>query len=36
MKAQVRSEGIIVLLSLTSVLEGVGGQRLAPASVPPG
>jgi len=30
MKAQVRSEGIAVLLSLTSVLEGVGGS--APCS----
>jgi len=35
-KAQRGSRGRALLFSLTSALEGVGGQRHAPAALPPG
>ena len=35
-EGQQRDEEYICALSLTSVLDGVGGQRHAPAALPPG
>jgi hypothetical protein len=34
-KAQRGSKGVALTLSLTSALDGVGGQRLAPAALTP-